>query len=794
MNDKTPTEGGAIPDERDAAHFLGRATPALERALEIAAESAMDDGSAWIKPDDLFVGIIGRHLDGASDEVVPTLAHKLLSGLGGNPDRFRAFIVADLKQVALDPARGDDVGSSGRRPVLSRASESALSLARHMAREEGADAADTPHLLIALLDPQISHCDLPATKCPLRTNHCFAAEKLRSEGAAITMDIVRSAWDEYRKVEAGGVAHPSQAGSIDDLTIDLTLAARLGQLDPVVGREREIDRLISILSRRTKNNPLLIGEAGVGKTAIAEGLAQRIADGRVPKRMRDKRVLSLVPAQIVAGTAYRGQFETKALALIRELRDNPDNILFIDELHTIVGAGSGNVNEAGDFANLLKPALARGQIHCIGATTEDEFVRFIESDAALARRFRPVRVAEPSAERTREILETLAGRYGSHHEVTYEPDALDAAVELSARYMPAGHFPDKAIDAMDEAGAEARNDDRSVVTKSDVGRAVAGQVGRSAQDISSPLAERLDGLGQRLAAKVSGQEEAAERVAAIVSSRRMHLRERRGPLATILLVGPPGAGKRRLVGALAEDMFDGLTTIDLAGYAEPHAVSGLRGSPAGYVGFDLPAPLVEPFRRTPARVLLLRSPQLAHQAARDIIAELIVSGEMSDTRGRRAVHRDAVVILTMDIAESSSGAIGFAGSGSAAKAEAERFIARARKDLGGPFCDLLDDIIVMMTPTPSATAALFERELAAISERIAKQHASELVVDASVAPFLGRHVGTGGTVRRRPAQVFEEYVEAPIARAIIARHGRFGRLHLRVEGDLVVVAGADEAA
>ncbi|HTC85264.1 MAG TPA: ATP-dependent Clp protease ATP-binding subunit, partial [Candidatus Acidoferrum sp.] len=495
------------------------------------------------------------------------------------------------------------------------------------------------------------------------------------------------------------------------LGINLTDAARAGKLDPVIGREKEIERVIQILSRRTKNNPALIGEPGVGKTAIAEGLAHRIVAGDVPETLLNKRVLTLDIGSLVAGTKYRGEFEERLKKIIEELRNTNDAVLFIDELHTLVGAGAAE--GAIDAANILKPPLARGELQCIGATTLDEYRKYIERDAALERRFQPVMVEEPTLEQTIEILKGIRERYEQHHKVTITDEAVVAAADLSVRYITDRHLPDKAIDLIDEAASrvrlryasappalrEAQRDleritkekdaainaqeyeqaatlreseataketvetlrnewqaqvsaDQPTVGEEEIAQVVAMWTGIPVTRIAQEESQRLLQMEESLHGRVIGQQEAIETVSKAVRRARAGLKDPKRPIGSFIFLGPTGVGKTELAKALAEFMFgseDALIKIDMSEFMERHNVSRLVGAPPGYVGFDEGGQLTEAVRRKNYCVILLDEVEKAHPEVFNILLQILEDGHLSDAKGRRVDFRNSIIIMTSNL-------------------------------------------------------------------------------------------------------------------------------------------------
>ncbi|WP_062310474.1 ATP-dependent Clp protease ATP-binding subunit [Alicyclobacillus sendaiensis] len=499
--------------------------------------------------------------------------------------------------------------------------------------------------------------------------------------------------------------------TLDSLARDLTQMARDGKLDPVIGREKEIERVIQVLSRRTKNNPVLIGEPGVGKTAIAEGLAQRIVTGDVPETLRNKRVMVLDMGTVVAGTKYRGEFEDRLKKIMDEIRQAGNVILFIDELHTLIGAGGAE--GAIDASNILKPALARGELQCIGATTLDEYRKHIEKDPALERRFQPIMVDEPSPEEALEILKGLRDRYEAHHRVKITDEALEAAVKLSDRYISDRFLPDKAIDLIDEAAsrvrlrthtappnlkeleqklekvrsekdaavqsqefelaASLRDEEQKIkeelerlketwqktqqlddvrVTAEDIAHIVSSWTGIPVQQLQQDESERLLNLEKILHERVIGQDEAVEAVAKAIRRARAGLKDPKRPIGSFIFLGPTGVGKTELARALAEALFgdeDALIRIDMSEYMERHSTSRLVGSPPGYVGYEEGGQLTEKVRRKPYSVVLLDEIEKAHPEVFNILLQVLDDGRLTDGKGRTVDFRNTVIIMTSNV-------------------------------------------------------------------------------------------------------------------------------------------------
>ncbi len=578
------------------------------------------------------------------------------------------------------------------------------------ARNESVARISTAHALLEILRD-------PAT-CAARSFALYGVTEstVLAELARIGGDALQRREIEVHLLDFGAdrpldraAAAPAQL--LDKFGTDLTAEAREGRIDPVVGRDGEIERVVQILSRRKKNNPMLIGEAGVGKTAIVEGLALRIAEGRVPYTIRDKRLFSLDVSSLVAGTKFRGEFEERMQQLLEELKRADDTILFIDEIHTIVGAGS--TQGSLDTANILKPALARGELQTIGATTLDEYRENIERDPALERRFQRVTVEPTSQAETLQILRNIAPRYEQHHNVRYTEEALRACVELTERYVTDRYFPDKAIDLLDETGSRARmqhadephalcklataladvqrerreaveaavydkaaaarmrelklrsqlDSDRSAwrrsleehpveITAADVEQVLTAMTGIPAERISGGEAARLRGLHAHLSGRVIGQQEAVEKIARAILRSRAGLKDANRPIGVFLFVGPTGVGKTHLAKEVAKWLFDeqrGLIRIDMSEYGEKHNVARLIGAPPGYVGYGEGGKLTEAVRRRPYSVVLFDEIEKAHPDVFNVLLQIFDEGCLTDGSGRRVDFRNTILILTSNV-------------------------------------------------------------------------------------------------------------------------------------------------
>ena len=654
-------------------------TPRAEEALRLSQEAAEELGHGYVGSEHLLLGLL-REEDG--------VAHRVLSEFG---------VTDEMVCSVLQRSVGKGVSGAAPSQGLTPRAKSVVELAVSEAARMGSASIGTGHLLMGLL----------------REGGNMGLRILRTVGVdpnKMYSAILKKA-ETAPKAAAGASAGregDKKNKALAEYTRDLTEAARSGKLDPVIGRDKEIQRVIQILSRRSKNNPVLIGEPGVGKTAIAEGLAERIASGDVPEELLDKRVLSLDLSGMVAGTKYRGEFEENALD---EVKKDGNVILFIDELHTIVGAGSAE--GAVDAANILKPALSRGEIRVIGATTLNEYRKYIEKDAALERRFQPITVGEPTPEATLEILKGLRARYEAHHKLTITDEALDAAVQLSKRYIGDRFLPDKAIDLMDEAASQVRmaaessspdlksleekitalhrekNDaiaaqdfekaaqlrdiekdyqeqvdierenwrknlsqNRGTVTADDIAKVVAGWTGIPVTRLTEDESMRLLKLEEKLHERVVGQDDAVAAVAKAIRRSRVGLKDPKRPIGSFLFLGPTGVGKTELCKTLAEAMFgdeNAMVRIDMSEYMEKHTVSRLIGSPPGYVGHEEGGQLTEKVRRKPYSVVLFDEIEKAHEDVWNILLQILEDGVVTDSQGRKVDFKNTVIVMTSNV-------------------------------------------------------------------------------------------------------------------------------------------------
>ena len=570
--------------------------------------------------------------------------------------------------------------------------------------------------------------------------------------------------------EGGGSEKNEKASPLEQFTQNLNQLAKDGKIDPLIGREYEVERVIQILCRRRKNNPLLVGEAGVGKTAIAEGLAWRISQGSVPDILAESIVYSLDMGALLAGTKYRGDFEQRLKGVLKSLKDKPNAILFIDEIHTLIGAGAASGGTL-DASNLLKPSLSSGQLKCIGATTFSEYRGIFEKDAALSRRFQKVDVVEPTVEQTVEILKGLKSRYEEHHNVKYAVAALQAAAELSAKYINDRHLPDKAIDVIDEAGAAQRilppSKRKKTITKTEVEEIVAKIARIPPANVSNDDRSKLKTLERDLKSVVFGQDKALDVLASAVKMARSGLGKGDKPIGSFLFSGPTGVGKTEAAKQLAYIMGIDLIRFDMSEYMEQHAVSRLIGAPPGYVGFDQGGLLTEAITKKPHCVLLLDEIEKAHPAIFNVLLQVMDHGTLTDNNGRKADFRNVIIVMTTNAGAETmnKAAIGFTNP-----RESGDEMADIKRLFTPEFRNRLDAMVSFKALDENVILRVVDKFLLQLETQLAEKK-----VDVTFTDKLRKHLAKKGFDPLMGARPMQRLIQDPIRRAL-ADELLFGRL------------------
>ncbi|GAA4901818.1 ATP-dependent Clp protease ATP-binding subunit [Streptomonospora salina] len=780
MTHDFPPGGGGGYDPRSFEEFLARFfgpggqrrasnrvdlsklmdTPSREVVSEAIARASQNDGT----------DLGAAHLLWAVLRYEP--ARELVQRTGADPD---ALVKGAESEAERTPQAGPGI------PALTPAAKRTLLDAHQIARAMGRPFIAPEHMLFALAVNGESRMGRMLSEAGVTPDSLQAAASSGPTSAAASGQGGAPAQQQQQQ--------QSTTPNLDEFGTDITALASEGRLDPVMGRESEVEQTIEVLARRRKNNPVLIGDPGVGKTAIVEGIAQRISDGDVPDTLSGRRLVQLDLAGVVAGTRYRGDFEERVRNIVEEIRNDDKLLIFIDELHTVVGAGGAE--GAMSAGNMLKPALARGELHMIGATTLDEYRQNVEKDAALERRFQPVLVSEPSVEDTVEILRGLRDRYEAHHQVRFSDSGLVSAAELSDRYISDRFLPDKAIDLVDQAGARVRlrhkrpsvdvreleeqlrrlearkeqavhDEDYEAasqardevnrtrdsiaeardsgpeqvpeVTVEDVAEVVSRITSIPVSQLTQEERERLTGLEERLHARVVGQEEAVTAVSEAVRRSRAGLASAEQPIGSFLFLGPTGVGKTELARALAEALFgsqEQMIRFDMSEFQERHTSARLVGAPPGYVGYEEAGQLTEAVRRAPYSVVLLDEIEKAHPDIFNLLLQLLDDGRLTDGQGRTVDFRNTVVIMTSNLGSefiTGGGPIGFIGSGEGERERAtrERIMARLQDEFRPEFLNRVDEIIVFSQLTDEQLAEITRLLLDETARRL---HAQDIGID-----------------------------------------------------------------
>src|SRR5881396_2627676 len=763
-------------------------TEKARRVIFFARYEASQFGSSYIETEHLLLGLIREDKN---------LTNRFFPKANASIDSIRKEIegrtmIREKVSTSVDLPFSDE----SKRALNSAAKESESFSHKHIGTE---------HILLGLL----------------REEKSVAAEILRERGLRLSMvreELSRGSSEKHNQ------ARVKEPLSLVEFSRDLTEAAMNDTLDPLIGRENEIERMIQILCRRTKNNPVLIGEPGVGKTAIVEGLAQRIVNGQVPPQLLDKKILALDISLIVAGTKYRGQFEERLKTIMKELVENRNLVIFIDELHTLVGAGSAEGSL--DAANILKPALSRGEIQCIGATTPAEFRKSIEKDRSLERRFQAVKVPPPSEAETVEILDGVRERYESFHQVRYTSDALEAAVYQSHRYIPDRFLPDKAIDVIDEAGARVklrvrreqgnlddwdtqlndwtrssyddsglRNTDDAIVsaqvTRDDVEEVIARWTGIPVTSLKEEEQRKLLRIEAELHTRVVSQRPAISALARAIRRSRAGLKNPLRPVGSFLFLGPTGVGKTEVARRLAEFLFGSeraLIRFDMSEYMEKHSVSKLIGSPPGYVGHDEGGQLTERIKRSPYSVLLFDEMEKAHPDIFNVLLQVFEDGILTDAIGNTVDFKNAIIIMTSNIGArfiQKRGTMGFQGSSDVSHGKMEEMVMNSVRQTFNPeFINRLDEIIVFDELGDEELLEVLQLQVNQINDTMSHHGFIVRLADDAKRWVVQKTCADRSYGARPLRRALQKYVEDPLSEALIQGHlGEASLVEMFVDGE-----------
>lgn len=752
-----------------------RLTDQLNAILNYSREEALRTGNYEIGPDHFMLGILRHDNNSACD---------ILRDMGVDLSHLKNYLDSKVSTNTQIPYSEVD------RIVFSRTAQNLLSIAFIETRKSDCYVTSAVHLMLALFKGLVGHCVLY-----LQRYHDIFYDNILSLMQSTYPPEKGEAPDEeedvkrvrVRKVRMQAAPPPPPDPMADDDELDLEdfgvfltdLAAR-GKLDPVEGREAETERMVQILGRRKKNNPMLVGEAGVGKSSIVEGLAARIAKGDVPRTLAGKKIYSLDLASVVAGTKFRGEFEKRLKNIMNEVASRTDIILFIDEFHTIVGAGK---SEGGlDAANIMKPALARGEIQCIGATTVEEFTKYVEKDGALDRRFQKIMVEKTDFDQTMAILCRIKEGYEDHHNVFYTDDALAACVTLSERYINGRCLPDKAIDLMDEAGSMVRlrgGGKAAYVEAEDIASVISRMTGIPVGKVAQSESQRLTNMAKVLKKEVIGQDDAIEKICRAICRSRAGIKDPNRPIGSFLFFGPTGVGKTLLAKSLAEYLFDSadnMIRIDMSEYMEKFAVTRLIGAPPGYVGFDNNGQLTEPVRQKPYCVVLLDEIEKAHPDIFNLLLQVMDEGRLTDSHGRTVSFRNTILIMTSNIgsrevAERGKG-VGFHTSTGADGGLRDAIIDKAMSRTFPPeFLGRVDEKLSFRSLEQGDIRKIVDLELQRIRKRV-EDNGYELEITPSTRKKIIAQ-GFNPQFGARPLRkAILEMVEDPVSEILIARRGK----------------------
>jgi ATP-dependent Clp protease ATP-binding subunit ClpA len=729
----------------------------LEQSLNAAFKEARDQGHEFMTVEHLLLALLQN-----------PAATDALRACGGDLNQFQRELMAFIEETTPHLAPND---SRDIQPTLGF--QRVLQRAVYHVQSSGRKEVTGANVLVAIFSEQQSQAVYFLNK-----QNITRLDVVNYISHGITKVNGDEGSTSTQTGEEEGAQENTSKRALESFATNLNQLARQGKIDPLIGRRHEIERTIQVLCRRRKNNPLYVGEAGVGKTAIAEGLAKMIVDGEVPEVLSDAVIYSLDLGSLVAGTKYRGDFEKRLKSVLSQLRKEPHAVLFIDEIHTIIGAGaaSGGVMDA---SNLIKPVLASGDLKCIGSTTYQEYRGIFEKDRALARRFQKIDVPEPTVDETFEILKGLRSRFERHHSVKYSSKALRAAAELSARYINDRHLPDKAIDVIDEAGASvhllpaARR--KKTIGVTDIENIVARIARVPARNVSASDKDTLRNLERDLKMVVFGQDQAIDTLASAIKMARTGLRDERKPIGSFLFAGPTGVGKTEVTRQLALTMGIELIRFDMSEYMERHTVSRLIGAPPGYVGFDQGGLLTEAVNKSPHAVLLLDEIEKAHPDVFNLLLQVMDNGTLTDNNGRKADFRNVVLVMTTNAgaADMSRPSIGFTQQDHTSDGS------EAIKRLFTPeFRNRLDAVIQFNALQPSTITHVVDKFIIELESQLEQKQVG-IEFDLAARAWLAEH-GFDPRMGARPmARVIQEHVKKPLAEELL-----FGRLahggHIRV--------------
>ena len=737
----------------------------LNSIINYSREEAMRTGSYGIAPDHLFLGMLRHKENSATDALI---------GTGADAEELKQFI--DSRVFTNEHIPYSDIDKIS----FSRGAQNVLSFTILEATKLKSRQASSQHLLLALMRAKGSYGCTYLNDLGIDYGTVFRymdrnsmLDRGNEDDQAGNDDENEVPQIHIRQVTEE--AEENRTSPLEEFGYDMTQAAREGKLDPLVGREDEIPRVIQILGRRRKNNPMLVGDPGVGKSAIVEGIAIKIVNGDIPPVLAGKRLISLDLGSVVAGTKYRGDFEKRLKNIINEVASSPDVILFIDEFHNIVGAGgaSGSL----DAANMLKPALARGEIQCIGATTMDEFRKSVEKDGALDRRFQKIVVERTDIQHSISILTRLKTNYEKHHNVVYTDEAIEACVRMSERYITDRCLPDKAIDAMDEAGSKVRlkNPDKTgSVTAEDVAEIISKMTGIPSGRVAENEGSRLMKMRDVLKKRIIGQDEAIEKVVRAIQRNRAGIKDPGKPVGTFLFFGPTGVGKTQLAKSLAEYLFDSednMIRIDMSEYMEKFNVSRLIGAPPGYVGFEEGGQLSERVRRKPYCVVLLDEIEKAHPDVFNLLLQVMDEGRLTDSTGRTISFRNTIVIMTSNVGsrelEEYGSGVGFSTSSRNVEGNRKSVVEKAvRKAFPPEFINRVDEQVFFSHLGKEDLEKIIDIELKSLKSRV-KEAGFELTVTAAAKRFVA-DAGYDPNYGARPLKrAVQRFIEDPVSELII---------------------------